>query len=55
MEREGSTHRRRFEGFAARCALHEIEQMGGTFFLSNLSRLKRDMVLKRFAKVNRPG
>lgn len=40
----------RFEGLPARIALHEIEQMNGVFFLSRLSRLKRDMVLKKWKK-----
>ena len=31
-------------------ALHEIEQMQGVFFLSRLSRLKRDMALKKWKK-----
>ena len=40
----------RFEGFAARVALHEIEQMQGIFFLDRVSRLKRDMALKKARK-----
>jgi peptide deformylase len=55
MDEAGTGHEERFEGFDARVALHEIEQMGGVFFLSTLSRLKRDRALKRFAKVGRPG
>ncbi len=47
---EGKPAQRRFEGFLARCALHEIEQMNGRFFLANLSRLKREMALKKAAK-----
>jgi peptide deformylase len=47
---EGNPAQRRFEGFLARCALHEIEQMNGRFFLANLSRLKREMALKKAAK-----
>jgi peptide deformylase len=50
----GTAQTQRFEGFVARCALHEIEQMEGRYFLSNLSRLKRDMALKKAAK-RRPG
>lgn len=46
----GSAHTERLSGFLARCALHEIEQMNGRFFLANLSRLKREMVLKQAAK-----
>ncbi len=43
----------RFEGFVARCALHEIEQMNGIFFLSRLSRLKRDTAIRKFQKLGR--
>jgi len=43
----------RFDGFVARCALHEIEQMNGTFFLSQLSRLKRDTALRKWHKLGR--
>jgi len=46
----GMEYRERLSGFLARCALHEIEQVNGRFFLANLSRLKRDMVLKKAAK-----
>ena len=40
----------RLEGLPARIAQHEIDQMNGVFFLSRLSRLKRDMVIKRWKK-----
>ena len=40
----------RLDDFAARVALHEIEQMQGVFYLSKVSRLKRDMALKRARK-----
>lgn len=46
----GARQRRRLDGLPARIALHEIEQMNGLFFLSKLSRLKRDMVLKKWKK-----
>jgi peptide deformylase len=54
----GTPRQARFDGFLARCALHEIEQMNGRFFLLNLSRLKREMALKKGAKLHaatRPG
>jgi peptide deformylase len=41
------------EGFAARVAQHEIEQMNGVFFLDRLSRLKREAALRRYRKLNR--
>jgi peptide deformylase len=52
---EGEPRTLRYEGFLARCAIHEIEQMNGVFFLSHLSRLKRDMLVKRFGKLQRAG
>ena len=50
---DGTARTARFEGFTARVALHEIEQMNGVFFLSKLSRLKREMAIKRARKL--PG
>jgi peptide deformylase len=40
-------------GFAARVAQHEIDQVNGVFFLYRASRLKRDSAIKRFAKLSR--
>jgi peptide deformylase len=49
-DNSGARQTRRLEGLPARVALHEIEQMNGVFFLSKLSRLKRDMALKKWKK-----
>lgn len=38
------------EGLPARIAQHEIDQVNGIFFLERISRLKRDMALKRWKK-----
>ncbi|MBL8591881.1 MAG: peptide deformylase [Devosia sp.] len=46
----GTRQHRRFDGLPARIAQHEIDQVSGTFFLERLSRLKRDMVLKKWKK-----
>ena len=45
----------RLEGFAARVAQHEIDQMNGVFFLARVSRLKRDTALRKYAKSQRAG
>ena len=50
MDRDGMQQSERFDGFLARVAQHEIEQMQGIFFLDRLSRLKREMVLKKLKK-----
>ena len=50
---DGSRHAIRLEGFAARVAQHEIDQMNGVFFLNRISRLKRDTALRKFEKSRR--
>ena len=50
---EGERVTLRLDGFAARVAQHEIEQVEGVFFLSRLSRLKRDTAIRKFAKSQR--
>ena len=43
----------RLDGFPARVALHEIDQMEGFFFLARLSRLKREAAIRKFQKSQR--
>ena len=50
---DGNRQTSRFEGFVARVAQHEIDQMNGVFFLSRISRLKRDTALRKFEKSRR--
>lgn len=51
---DGIGHRLHLDGFVARVALHEIDQMNGVFFLARVSRLKRDAALRKFEKSRRP-
>ena len=50
---DGARETARFEDFVARVAQHEIDQMNGVFFLSRLSRIKRDTALRKFEKSRR--
>jgi len=50
MTTDGRQQTIRLDGFAARVALHEIEQTQGIFFLDKVSRLKRDMAVKKAKK-----
>ena len=50
---DGARQSLRLEGFAARVAQHEIDQMNGVFFLNRLSRLKRETALRKFQKSQR--
>lgn len=47
---DGERETMRFEGFVARVALHEIDQVNGVFFLARISRLKRDTAIRKFDK-----
>lgn len=50
---DGLRETMRLDGFAARVAQHEIDQMNGVFFLSRVSRLKRDTALRKLEKSRR--
>jgi peptide deformylase len=46
----GQTHEKEIEGMLAVCLQHEMDHLEGILFIDHLSRLKRDMVLKKLAK-----
>ncbi len=50
---DGVEQEERAEGFRAACLQHEIDQLDGLFWIERLSRLKRERVLKRYAKLRR--
>ena len=50
---DGIRRTARFDGFVARVAQHEIDQVNGVFFLGRTSRLKRDTALRKFEKSRR--
>ena len=54
---DGALREEEADGFLAACLQHEIDQLDGLFWLERLSRLKRERLLARFAKLNRatPG
>jgi peptide deformylase len=52
---DGAVREERAEGFRAACLQHEIDQLDGVFWIERLSRLRRERVLKRFAKLRDAG
>jgi peptide deformylase len=40
-------------GFEARCLQHEIDHLDGVLFIDHISRLKRDMVVRKFRKLSK--
>ncbi len=50
LDRDGKTHDEQLEGLIATCIQHEMDHLEGIIFIDHLSRLKREMVLKKLAK-----
>ena len=50
---DGVDHDEAIEGMLATCLQHEMDHLEGVLFIDYLSRLKRDMVLKRLAKLKK--
>lgn len=53
MDLDGTRHDEAIEGMLATCLQHEMDHLEGVLFIDYLSRLKRDMVLKRLAKLKK--
>lgn len=49
----GETHEAELDGLLAVCLQHEMDHLEGILFIDHLSRLKRDMVLKKLAKLRK--
>src|SRR5438094_9868968 len=49
-DEKGKTYEEEIEGLLAVCLQHEMDHLNGVLFIDHLSRLKRDMVLKKLAK-----
>ena len=50
QDENGETHEEEIDGLLAICLQHEMDHLNGVLFIDHLSRLKRDMVLKKLAK-----
>ncbi|MDB5701243.1 MAG: peptide deformylase [Sphingomonadales bacterium] len=53
MDLDGNQHDERIDGMLATCLQHEMDHLEGVLFIDHLSRLKREMVLKRLLKVRK--
>src|SRR6266542_1195883 len=47
---KGETYEEEIDGLLAVCLQHEMDHLNGVLFIDHLSKLKRDMVLKKLAK-----
>ena len=53
LSHEGDMREERLEGHAATIAQHEIDHLNGVLFIDHLSRLKRDVLVRKFRKTRR--
>jgi len=51
LDREGKERTVEAEGLLATCLQHEIDHLNGVLFIDYISKLKRDMVIKKFTKL----
>ncbi len=50
MDQHGTAREIEADGLLATCVQHEIDHLDGRLFVDHISRLKRDMILRRLAK-----
>ena len=50
---KGATYEEELDGLLAVCLQHEMDHLEGILFIDHLSKLKRDMVLKKLAKLRK--
>lgn len=53
IDRDGKEQVTVAEGLLATCLQHEIDHLNGILFIDHISRLKREMVIKKFTKAAR--
>ncbi|MGP1354190.1 MAG: peptide deformylase [Parasphingopyxis sp.] len=53
LDENGEQHEERLEGLLATCLQHEMDHLEGIVFIDHLSRMKRNMVLKKLEKARR--
>ena len=55
LDRQGEARELHATGLLATCLQHEIDHLNGVLFIDRISRLKRDRVVKKFAKAQKLG
>ena len=53
LDERGERHEEDLDGLLAVCLQHEMDHLEGVLFIDHLSKLKRDMVLKKLAKMRK--
>jgi peptide deformylase len=50
LDLDGKAHEAEAEGLFATCIQHEVDHLNGVLFIDHISKLKRDRIVKKFAK-----
>jgi peptide deformylase len=53
LDYDGAPHEEEFDGLMATCLQHEMDHLEGILFFDHLSKLKRDMIVKKLTKAKR--
>ncbi|MCO5156267.1 MAG: peptide deformylase [Aquamicrobium sp.] len=53
LDRDGKERTLQADGLMATCLQHEIDHLNGVLFIDHISKLKRDMVVRKFRKLAR--
>jgi len=51
LDRDGKAQEIEADGLLSTCLQHEIDHLNGVLFIDHISKLKRDMVVKKFRKL----
>jgi peptide deformylase len=55
QDADGKVHEEELDGLMATCVQHEIDHLNGVLFTDHISKLKRDMLMKKLAKLRKAG
>ena len=53
LDEKGETHEEELDGLLGICLQHEMDHLEGILFIDHLSRLKREMILRKIAKARK--
>jgi peptide deformylase len=53
LDRDGKAHEEELDGLLSTCMQHEIDHLNGVLFIDHISKLKRDMIVKKLNKQRR--
>jgi peptide deformylase len=53
LDKDGKAREMSADGLMATCLQHEIDHLNGVLFIDHISKLKRDMVVRKFKKLAR--